>query len=216
MPSPGEPNLANDPGNYARVEFDFTGQYYDHEDEALPNPTHERTLPAQVELARLRLNEFNAVVAALNYNQNNDIQIRPDVNGSDGYSGTRIVGRSPEGGIDPEADLVANQDFWKRLADSDRMPFQMQVGQVAGNTVWMLAPSVQYTNFTYRDRNGIRAYEAASSSRPTTPTTSSCSRSSSGYAGPLRWRDPHSKISFFVNSIVSGMERNRWTIHRRR
>ena len=64
-----------------------------------------------------------------------DIRIRPDVNGSDGYNGTRIVGRSPEGRVDPEADLVANQDFWKELADSERMPFQMRVGQVAGNTV---------------------------------------------------------------------------------
>jgi hypothetical protein len=40
------------------------------------------------------------------------------------------------------------------------MPFQMRVGQVAGNTVWMLAPSVQYTNLTCPDRNGIRAYDA--------------------------------------------------------
>jgi hypothetical protein len=142
------------------MEFDFTGQYFDPEDEALPSPTHERTLPAQVELARLRLNEFNAVVAAFSYNQNNDIQIRPDVNGSDGYSGTRIVGRNPEGGVDPEADLMANQDFWTKLAESERMPFQMRVGQAAGNTVWMIAPSVEYTNLTYRDRNGIRAYDA--------------------------------------------------------
>ena len=77
----------------------------------------------------------------LDHSPLSDIQIRPDVNGSDGYSGTRIVGRSPEGGVDPEADLVANQDFWKKLADTERMPFQMRLRQVAGNTVRMLAPS---------------------------------------------------------------------------
>jgi hypothetical protein len=87
-----------------------------------------------------------------------DIQIRPDVNGSEGYSGPGSSAARRKAGVDPEADLVANQDFWKKLADSERMPFQMRVGQLAGNTVWMLAPSVQYTNLTYRDRNGIRAY----------------------------------------------------------
>ena len=152
--------LSAEAGNYARIEFDFLGQYFDAVDEAMVSPTHERTLPAQVELSRLRLDGFNAVVAALNYDQANDIQIRPDVNGSDGYNGTRIVGRAPSGGIDPEADLVANQNFWQKLANSERMFFQMKVGQEVGNTVWIIAPSVQYNNLTYSDRNGIRVYDA--------------------------------------------------------
>jgi len=96
----------------------------------------------------------------LDHSPLSDVQIRPDVNRSDGFSGTRIVGRSPEGGVDPEAGLVANEDFWTKLTDSERMPFQMRLRQLAGNTVWMLTPSLQHTNLTYRDRNVIRAYDA--------------------------------------------------------
>jgi hypothetical protein len=162
-PALGDRNLATEAGNYTRVEFDFTGQYYDPEDKALPNPTHERTLPAQVELARLRLNEFNPVVAALNYNQNNDIQIRPDVNGSDGYSGTRIVGRSPEGGMDPEADrptLSPIRTSGRSSPIPSACPSRFGSAKLAGNTVWMLAPVTQYTGLTYRDRTGLRTYDA--------------------------------------------------------
>jgi hypothetical protein len=66
-------------------------------DEALPSPVHETTLPVQVELARLRLDDYSAVVAAASFTQGNDVQPRPDVNSSDGYNGVRIVGRAPGG-----------------------------------------------------------------------------------------------------------------------
>jgi hypothetical protein len=44
-----------------------------------------------------------------------------------------IPARKPEGGIDPEADLVANNDFWGNFAAALRMPFQMRVGDEPGN-----------------------------------------------------------------------------------
>ena len=68
--------------------------------------------------------------------------------------------RDPEGGIDPEAELVANHDFWGKMGRAERMSLQMRVGTEPGNTVWFLAPSVQYTGLTYQDRNGIRTYDA--------------------------------------------------------
>ena len=159
-PALGDRNLATEGGNYGRVQWEFTGQYHAPVDEALPAPVHETTLPAQVELARLRLDDYSAVVAAASFTQGNDVQPRPDVNSSDGYNGVRIVGRAPSAGVDPEAALVADHDFWGRMATGQRMPFQMRVGTVPGNTVWMLAPVTQYTGLTYRDRTGLRTYDA--------------------------------------------------------
>ena len=106
------------------------------------------------------MHEFNAVVEKFHFNQGNDIQIRPDVSSSEGYIGTRLVSRKPEGGINPEADLVANYDFWAKFTAAARLPFQMRVGSMAGNTVWIVAPGVQYTGMTYADRNGILTYDA--------------------------------------------------------
>jgi hypothetical protein len=147
-------------GNFATVKWDFTGTYNAPTDDANPAPNFETTLPSQVELARLRVNQFNAIVEKFTFDQHNDIQIRPDVSSSDGYIGTRIVSRKPEGGIDPEADLVANNDFWGQFAAAKRMPFQMRVGHTTGNTVWVIAPNTQYTGMTYGDRNGILTYDA--------------------------------------------------------
>jgi hypothetical protein len=147
-------------GNFATVKWNFTGTYVAPVDEANPAPIFETTLPSQVELARLRMNNFTAIVEKFTFNQANDIQIRPDVSSSDGYIGTRIVGRKPTGGINPEADNVANNDFWGQMSAAQRMPFQMRVGHTAGNTIWVTAPNTQYTGLTYTDRNGILAYDA--------------------------------------------------------
>jgi hypothetical protein len=147
-------------GDYARIDWTFTGTWQAPIDEAMPKPVYERTLPSQVELARLRIDGFYAVVETFSFDQGNDIQIRPDVSSAEGYIGTRIVARSPEGGINPEADKVANQDFWTKFATAKRMPFQMRVGYNQGNTVWVLGPGVQYTGLTYTDRNGILTYDA--------------------------------------------------------
>lgn len=147
-------------GQYATVKWTFMGTYSAPTDAALPSPIYERTLPAQVELAKLRIDDFYAIVEKFTFNQQNDIQVRPDVSSAQGYIGTRIVARNPEGGIDPEADLVANYDFWGRMRNADRMTFQMRVGTIPGNIVHIFAPCVQYTNMTYADRQGIRTYDA--------------------------------------------------------
>jgi hypothetical protein len=147
-------------GDYAKIEWEFQGTFEDPTDVAMPICNYETALPQQVELARLRVDGEYTIVNAFNYTQGNDIQIRPDVSSNEGYVGTRIVSRAPEGGIDPEAELVASHDFWGKLGRAERMTFQMRVGTEPGNTVWFLAPSVQYTGLTYQDRNGIRTYDA--------------------------------------------------------
>ncbi|CAA2141478.1 phage tail tube protein [Hyphomicrobium sp. ghe19] len=147
-------------GQYASVEWTFTGKWVDPVDAPFTYPTFEKTLPAQVEVARLRIDNFYAVVAKFTYDQANDINVRPDVSSPEGYIGTRITARNPKGGIDPEADTVANQDFWAKLGSAKRMPFQMRVGKNAGNIVWVFAPSTQYTGLTYQDRDGILTFDA--------------------------------------------------------
>ena len=147
-------------GNYATVKWTFTGTYVEATDDPNPTPSFERQWPSQVEVARLQIGGFAAIVEKMTFNQANDVQVRPDVSAPDGYNGVRITSRKPEGGINPEADLVSNNDFWGQFAAYDGMPFQIRVGAVAGNTVWMLFPQTQYSGLTYQDRNGILTYDA--------------------------------------------------------
>ena len=147
-------------GQFAKVKWEFTGQWQPVIDSALVSPVFETTLPPEVQLARLTINDYAATVNAMTYTQGNTIQPRPDVNGTDGYSGVRLTARKPEGGIDPEATLVASNDFWGMMANAVRMPFQMRVGSAPGNTVWVLAPNTQYNKMTYKDRTGLRVFDA--------------------------------------------------------
>lgn len=153
-------------GEYATINFTFTGQYVAPVDTAVPDATHETTLPPIVELAQLILGDdsdpgaFQPVVAAFKFDQNNTIVPRPDVNSADGYNGVRITARAPSGGIDPESTLVADYNFWDLLADSTQIALTMKIGSDEGNRILMNAPKVQYTGLTYGDRDGIRVYDA--------------------------------------------------------
>ncbi|QIG76986.1 hypothetical protein EVC30_158 [Rhizobium phage RHph_Y1_11] len=148
-------------GQYAKVNFDFQGIYVDPVDEALSSTlTYETSIPAMVEKGKLRIDGFNAIVNRFTIDMAVDIQPRPDVSSPNGYIGIRIVARQPEGGIDPEADLVASHDFWGKLSAATRMPFSMRVGSVVGNIVHMIGTSVQYSGLTYADRNNILTYDA--------------------------------------------------------
>jgi hypothetical protein len=148
-------------GKYATIKWTFHGTFVPAAHAAtMPSPVYEKTLPSMVELARLNVDSFQSVVSKFSFNQANDIQLRPDVSSAAGYIGTRIVNRNPSGGMDPEADLIANHDFWLRLRQATRMPFQMRVGTQPGNTVWFAAPVTQYTKTTYADRTGLLTYDA--------------------------------------------------------
>jgi hypothetical protein len=147
-------------GQYGKIKWEYTGQYNAVTDTPLVSPIFERTLPAQIELARLNIEGYSAVVNALTFTQGNTIVPRPDMNSSDGYQGVRLTARKPEYGIDPEASLVATHDFWGRMAAARRMPFQWRAGTTTGNTVWSLSPNTQYSKMTYKDRTGIRVFDA--------------------------------------------------------
>jgi hypothetical protein len=149
-------------GNYATIKFSFTGQYVALVDAAIPATTQETTLPAVVELAQLILgnNTFQPTVDKFTYDQANTITPRPDVNSSNGYNGVRLTDRKPKGGIDPEATLVADYDWWATFAASTSTALTIRIGSTAGNRILLNAPAVQYTGLTYADRSGIRTYAA--------------------------------------------------------
>ncbi|MFO1083125.1 MAG: hypothetical protein U1E21_01045 [Reyranellaceae bacterium] len=157
-------------GQRAMAEFEFTGFYNAPTDAALPaSPVFETTLPQQCELGRLHIDDFGVAgpsnnicaVDSFSYDIGNKIDPRMSINAADGFTGLRVTERTSTGGIDPEATLVAQQDFWAKLAGGRQMPFGMRVGTTAGNMVAFHAPAVQYTGFTYKDRSGLVALDAA-------------------------------------------------------
>lgn len=150
-------------GEYAKVEFTFTGQYIAPVDEAIPSgAVFEETLPPIIELANLTYNSNKDLfVNQFTFEQANEINPRMNVNGSDGYSGTRITARNPTGGFDPEAELVADAPFWQDMADGRTKHFFARVGKNPGNMVAIEAPGVQTSALAYGDRDGLLTYDVS-------------------------------------------------------
>jgi hypothetical protein len=147
-------------GSYPKISWTFTGQYIAPIDAALPAPTFETAQPNQIELARMKIDDLPACIQSFTFDQGNNIVPRICANASDGYDGVRLVARSVSGGIDPEATLVLDNDFWSDMASAKQMRFRMRAGATPGNIVWVWAPAVQYTGLTYQDRDSLRVYDA--------------------------------------------------------
>jgi len=149
-------------GQYGKVTFTFTGQYVAPTDASLPTTSvYETTLPPIFENAKLYINGIAAVVDKVTFDAGVEVVPRADANSSDGYNGVIIVDRMAKGGIDPEMQLVADENFWLRLANSTIMPFRTRFGSVIGNQIWLLGPAVQYTGLTYQSRDSLRVLDAA-------------------------------------------------------
>lgn len=148
-----------DAGQFATIQFTFTGNYVAPTAVAMPtNAAYQTTVPPQVELAQLTFGGSSSlVVNALTLDIANSVVPRADVNSADGFRGVRISGRNPSGGIDPEAEPT--QTFWDQMAASATLALSMQIGQALGNQLLVSAPAAQLTGVGYGDREGLRTYD---------------------------------------------------------
>lgn len=147
-------------GDYAILNFNFTGNYVAPEDAAQPSGTFEDVEPNQVEWSALSLDGDSSLVASqFSIDAGNDITIREDVNKGDSYSGARITGRSPTISFNPETVTEATFDFWNKLEQGTVMDFTSRVGVDKGNVVRFTASSTQINDLGYSDRNNTRAYD---------------------------------------------------------
>mgnify|MGYP006421733009 CR=1 FL=1 len=155
---------------FPSLSFTFTGVYHRPVDASIGEPlapsspmkpNYETTRPAAFELARIRVDDVYApVINSFSFDLGVTVTPRPDANASNGLGGFRITDRQASGGIDPEARLTADHDFWQRMEDARQMPLQIKNGTVRGNTTWILAPGAQYTGLSYSDRDGIMTHDA--------------------------------------------------------
>lgn len=148
-------------GTYATFEFTFTGQYTAVIDATLPtNEVYETTLPQQVEVSLFTWgNNVSLVAEQWTFDQANNVVPRPDLNLTDGFAGVRISERNPVGGVNPEATLVATEDFWGDFSSALAKTFTSRIGTVVGNQVIFYGPRVQINEIGEGDRDGIYTFE---------------------------------------------------------
>lgn len=153
-------------GDIAKAQFNFTTTFVDPSDELIPEVDYgDLPLPSQVELSTLTWGgNRNLMIEQWTYDQANDIQARPSVNHRQGYAGSRIAGRVPVIGFNPEATHEADHPFWDEFLKAKSKTFITRVGTEVGNQVVFFSGKAQTSEQSFGDRNGTLTYEK--SARP--------------------------------------------------
>lgn len=148
-------------GAIATMTFNYTTTYVDPSDQLVPDVDFgDLPLPSQVELSTLTWGgNRNLMVEQWTLDIANDIQVRPSVNHRQGYAGSRITGRVPVIGFNPEATHEADHPFWDEFGKAKAKSFITRVGTEPGNQVVFFAGKAQTSEQSFGDRNGTLTYE---------------------------------------------------------
>jgi hypothetical protein len=148
-------------GDFGKVTFNFTTTFETAVDVPMPNnPIYETTIPPQMELALLTWGGNKGMCAEQwTFDAANDIQPRMCINKAQGYAGSRVTDRAPEGGFNPEVYLEADEPFWADYLQGKSKVFTVRAGTKAGEQIILFCPVAQTSEQSYGDRNGVRTYE---------------------------------------------------------
>ncbi len=144
-------------GSFPTIDFTFKGKLLSAADSPMPSSvSFEATKPVPFQNVQFTLDGNNSFVCSqLTVDINNTISERPDIQEPDGVKGFFISDRSPNGYIDPERVLRATYDLFGKFKAGTEGSMSAVIGTTPGNIVEITAPAVQYTEFSYGDRDGI-------------------------------------------------------------
>lgn len=154
--------LIAEAGQYARMEWEFTGLYNAVTDLAIATGTFDTSQPLVVESIGFEIGAYTAnITQAIEYDVGNTISERPDVNSADGLGALRITQRASTGSINPEAVTVATEDFWGDWKDGNSKACILKVTNASNvHDDWgVYWPALTYESVGYGDRDGIRTFE---------------------------------------------------------
>lgn len=156
----GNVSFSMEAGGRVMAQFTFTGHSVGPTDVTLVDPTYDSTTPPVFIGASVSVHSFSATIGSLSFDLSNQMVTPPDANASDGFGDIQIVGRDVNGSIDPEHQLVADEDFlgsWRSGTAG-----ALQTGTIGGtqyNQVAISFPAAYYREVAPGDRDGIRTLD---------------------------------------------------------
>jgi len=155
----GNVSLKLEHGKHGILHFTFTGADFSVADGALLSSgiSYETTVPQPFQNAAFSIDAYAALIGSLEFNMNNEIALRPDVNSSSGHKSAVIAKRKPSLTMDPEMVAVATYDFYGKLRSGNLGALSAALAGAAGNICTITAPKVQFTGITPGEKSGIRS-----------------------------------------------------------
>jgi len=148
---------------FAIVTFAIMGRWLAPADTTFPSATANflvSTKPPIFAGGTITYNGSTAlVIENAEWTLGNEIVPRFGANSTDGIKGFRIVDRLVAGSFDPEAELVATQDFWGQFAASTNFAASISLGSTAGNRVAVTIGDIEIIGAPYGARNKMRTHQ---------------------------------------------------------
>lgn len=156
----GTYSLALTVGEVAKFSFTLTGHVSGPTDSALPSPSYDDTVPPPVLNMPFTAGGYAAAINALSLEIGNQIATPSSMTSADGYGDVIITDRDVTGSFDPEATLVATNDWTGDWKDGTTVAIESgTLGSTAGNRFAMSISEAWYKELAPGDRDGLRTYE---------------------------------------------------------
>ena len=147
-------------GAIPMASFTFTGHSVAPIDGSIVSPTLDSTSPVAVKGNSFTIDSYAATINALTFDMSLNVIVPPDMSASDGFGEVIIGGRDLNGSFDPQAELVATEDFYGNFLSGAQMALATgAIGSTAGNIMAITMPKAYYRDAAPGDRDGIRTYD---------------------------------------------------------
>jgi hypothetical protein len=155
----GTASLAANTGEIGKFSITLTGHFGGLVDEALPAATYDSTVPPAVIGTSFSVGAFGAVINAVSVDLGNEVTTPPSMTSADGFGSVLITDRDVTGSFDPEATLVADQDWVSDWQNGATQAIDLSIGSDAGNQFALSIPTAYYKEISGGDRDGVATYE---------------------------------------------------------
>lgn len=155
----GNVSFTLEAGGICKAAFTMTGHVNTDADVAMVSPTYDTAIPPAMLNGAFTIDSYAAVISALNFDLANTLSMSPDISATDGYGEIYITKHGVTGSIDPEEELVADEDFIGNFTSGAAMALATGTFGAAGNQFGITMPAVTYTEVAPGDRDGLRTLD---------------------------------------------------------
>ena len=147
-------------GKFARFEFEFTGLWEPVTDASILTPTNPTDKALRFASGTATRNSVAQKIESATVDIGNQVILREDPSTASGYCNAMITDREPVITMNPEADLVANDDpYGHWIADTESAVSLVLDGPAGGTSngnITFAAPKSQVMSVAEAERNGLQ------------------------------------------------------------
>ena len=158
----GNLEIAFSAGKRILLNWTFRGVWDEPTDVALLAPTYPTVAPLTFRSANMSLGAWEPRVAEFTINLGNVMKDREDQDTAEAYLMSLVADRAVVGTMDPEAELVADEDTFQNWLDRGERALAVQAGNAAGsadgNFIEFDIGAFQITNVQEGDRDRLQIH----------------------------------------------------------